>query len=688
MKAQELKAHLPRTWGAFFERYGHFTPIQLAAIPTLLAGENAVLCAGTASGKTEAALTPLIERYLPSHQNPSHLTILYLLPTRALINDLSTRLAAPLERLRVSYAVKTRDLNTFSLRHPNQLLMTTPESLDSLLTSEAKILIHIRAIVIDELHIFDGSPRGDQLRVLLNRLRHVRAYGFKQGDASDNQIQYVALSATLTQPQASADRYFTNAHVIDVANTRTINAEMAALNADSPTVLIETLHTFRQKGWRKALAFCNTRAEVEAYATAARFSHSPFGSAVYVHYSNLDRLRRHDIEEQFAQAEAALCFASSTLELGIDIGSIDVVLMIGPPGNRATFVQRAGRASRRTAETRIICFYRSPLEQVMFQALLNADYPKTPGVFRPAVAIQQIFSLLKQSPTGALRLGPLLSLFANMLNEIDLRMLLGELQGRGYLMAGRDGEWRAGEHLNRLIDTQSYEHQPLSIYSNIENQNAQQIKIRDQHSQQIVASVDRQWLDRDVLTLEGRAMTVEWYDGEALWVSPSRGEIPAGKLRYVSSRQVLNFEVAQQISIQYGLSPDIMPMIAYGEGWMCFHWLGDLYGRVLLELLRHKFPVTQVSHPGLCLLSPDKLSVLPVWTEFHVTRHLCDHHRRYESLLALGAYHSLLPTKLRCRAVIEQFDVPRFVHVISRIRIVNVPEDLTDSLIGLVVGSD
>ena len=684
MTPQALKAHLPRTWDAFFARYGSFTPIQLAAIPVLLDGDNVLLSAGTASGKTEAALAPLIERYLPPHRNMLQLTLLYLLPTRALINDMAYRLAAPLERLRISYAVKTRDLNTFVPKHPAQILLTTPESLDSLLANETKALIHIQAVIIDELHIFDGSARGDQLRVLLNRLRHVRSYALKQGDAEDDQIQYAALSATLAQPQTSAARYFANPHVIEVESTRLINTEMIALSLDSPDAMVEVFKTFRKRGWRKALAFCNTRAEVEAYAAAVRAANTPFGGAIYVHYSNLDRLRRHEIEDQFAHAEAALCFASSTLELGIDIGSIDVVLLIGPPGNRATFVQRIGRASRRENQARAICFYRTPLEKILFEALSHADYPRAMHSFRPAVAVQQIFSLLKQSPIAALRLGPLTSLFKSLLSEADLHSILGELQGRGYLIVGRDGEWRAGEYLNRLIDTQAYESQPLSVYSNIENQNSQQIKIRDQNTQQIVASVDRQWLNRDVLTLEGRALTVEWYDGEALWVSPHRGALQGGKLRYLSTRQVLSFELAQQIAGEIGLSPEIMPLIPYGEGWLCFHWLGDLYGRVLVELLRHTLNVAQSSQTGLCLLSMDELRVLPTWTEAQVTRHLRDHYRRYEALLSLGAYHSLLPTELRSRAVIEQFDVSHFLRVISQFRVAKASEDLTDALTSLI----
>ena len=174
--AHILKSRLPRTWSPFFARHGAFTPAQLAAIPPLLDGANVMLCAPTASGKTEAALAPLIERHLPPARSEPRLALLYLLPTRALIADIANRLDAPLDRLRVRLAVKTRDLDSFDPQRPADLLLTTPESLDALLAIRPKTLLHVAGVVLDELHVLDGSARGDQLRVVLNRLHQVRAY--------------------------------------------------------------------------------------------------------------------------------------------------------------------------------------------------------------------------------------------------------------------------------------------------------------------------------------------------------------------------------------------------------------------------------------------------------------------------------------------------------------------------------
>src|SRR5205085_523437 len=352
------------------------------------------------------------------------LSILYLTPTRALVNDLSARLSHPLQLLRLSIGMRTRDLSTFDPAHPPHVLLTTPESADALLAGHARIFANLRAIVLDELHLLDGTPRGDQVRVILSRLRRIRDYARKCGDAPDAALQHAALSATFAHPATVAARYFPAARVVEVGGGRVIDAEQIRLSVDSADALIAYLSSLRARGWRKALVFCNTRAEVESYAAAVR-GRSPFGGAVYVHYSNIDARRRQEIEQQFGDAEAAICFASSTLKLGIYIGDVDVVILIGPPGSTASFLQRIGRGNRRRSVTRVACLYRTPLERLVFDTLVgsgelelsDAPYSNSllPTRFRPAVAIQQIFSLIKASPSGAVRVAELSVLFEEML---------------------------------------------------------------------------------------------------------------------------------------------------------------------------------------------------------------------------------------------------------------------------------
>ena len=679
MSAHALKARLPRTWSAFFGRYGNFTAIQLQGIPLLLDGQNVLLYAGTASGKTEAAIAPLIERHLPPNRVTPRLSLLYLLPTRALINQMSARLAVPFGALRIRAALKTRDFNTFDTHYPADVLLTTPESLDSLLASNAKTLIHVRAVIIDELHDFDSTVRGDQLRVLLNRLRVLRTYAAAHSDADDDQIQYAALSATVAQPEISAARYFPAAQIVSTDGQRPLHTELIALEEANPSALFDYLNTFRTRGWKKALIFCNTRAEVEFYAAQTRTTRSPFGDAVFVHYSNLERELRREIEQQFAQAEAAICFASSTLELGIDIGSVDAVLLIGAPGSVESYIQRVGRANRRAPTARAACFCRTSLERVLFDALQTMSAgDHLPLPFRPSAAVQQIFSLIKASPTGALRLNPTAALFAGLLSAHDLQFILSELQAADYLKPGRPGEWRAGDRLNRLVDLQATEHAPFSLYSNIQTDTTT-IKVRDHLTHRVIANVDRFMLDQDGVLIGGRALNIEWNDGDALWVS-TRDTGTSSRLRYRAARPVLSYDLARRIPAVIGLNESAAPYVPIEDGWRWFHWLGDIYGRALVDLLRYTVSAEISDHPGLCILLADEPHSIPLWTIDHVRRYLLAQYRHYERLLALGAYHHLLPLELRRRAVVEQFNVPRFLQAVNALHIQPAPETLVESL--------
>ncbi len=724
-----LKARLPRTWPAFFAHHGSFTAAQLAAIPLLLAGESLLLCAPTASGKTAAVLAPLVERHCPPVRPPNQARILYLTPTKALVNDLQARLAHPLGSLGVRLGMKTGD-GTFAKGRPPDVLLTTPESLDALLTTNARLFARLRAVVIDELHLFAGTPRGDQLLALLARLRQVRAYAATNGDAPDATLQCVALSATMADPEAAAARYLdygggdarqvfhhevheahegqpdsTNApgqaRVVRVGGGRPIEDDLVALGAEDDGALHTYLASFRARGWRKALAFCNSRAEVERYAAAVRAAGS-FGGGVFTHYSNLDPRRRRAIEQEFAAAEAALCFTSSTLELGIDIGSIDVAILLGPPGSLASFAQRVGRANRRGSTARVACCPRTPLERLLFQALLDeaisptppplhtstAPHLRTSAPFRPSVAVQQIFSLIKQSPTAAVRLAELRSLFVDLLAPADLLAIIGELIQREYLAPGRPGEWRAGPRLNQLYDEQAGPQMGgMSIHSNIQGSDLPMVEIRDQHTGQTVARVDALWLNREELTLEGRPVHVAWSDGEAVWVTAQTGEGLTRPPIYRSGRQLLGYDLARLLPGQLGLAANAAPFVAAPGGWWWFHWLGDLYGRAALDLLRFTVPAQASAALGLALFVPDPPQAVPAWAEAQVARYLRDNYRQYEPLLDLGAYHHLLSPALRQAAVVAQFAVPRFLAAVAALRPVVAPADLTEGLGRLVGGA-
>ncbi len=677
-----LLERLPRTWPAFFARYGTFTTPQVAALPALLDGRNVLLCAPTASGKTEAALAPLIERYCQPIRQHTGLRLMYLTPTRALASDLEARLAHPLETLGLRLAIRTGDRSSRS-RHTPDLLITTPESADSLLASRPKFLANLHAIVIDELHLLDNTPRGDQLRAILRRIQQIRTYATKQGHAMSEQLQIVALSATLAAPEEVATRYMVDPEVIVVPGQRTLHAEMLAL---SP-VDADQLHLYLAKrGWRKALLFCNSRAEIETYAAALR-AIDQFGE-IFVHYSNIDPQMRRETERRFAAAERAICIASGTLELGIDIGSIDLVVLLGPPGSWSSFSQRIGRGGRRSAAIHVACFYRTSLEQIIFEALLKQyNHPQqiesTPSAasFRPAVLIQQMFSLIKQSPTAAIRPAALAALFEGLASHTDLEAIGGELVQRGYLKSGRPGEWRAGAQLNELIDSQASATPGPSIHSTIQGSSANTLSIRDQQTGRTIARVERPWLSSEQLVIDGRPISIEWSDGAVVLVrrQPTTSEIRPTPL-YRSARQPLSYALARMLPAQIGLAAQVAALVPFGGGWLWYHFLGEVYGRALLELLRYQVIAEETEQPGICILLAEELYAPPEWQPAQVQRYLADNYRSYEPLLNLGQFNHLLPLSIRQRVVVEQFDIACFLRAVQNLIPMRVAPELGEEL--------
>ena len=483
--SRDLKAQLPRTWSVFFAGHGNFTEVQRRAIPVLLASRDVLITSATASGKTEAALAPLLERHVTGEEG---LRILYLCPTRALVRDLFERLTPPLERLGVSAVMKSGDTGPVSTTRPPALLVTTPESLDSLLTRTPRVFTTLRALVIDEIHLFDGGVRGDQLRCLLARLETIRRY------AGTPPQQRVALSATVARPAEVAGRYLHDATVVEVTGGRTLQAELEPLPS-----LAALSAALARRSADKTLIFCNTRHEVEQTAAYLR-GNLPFEAELFVHYGNLDAGLRREVEARFAAASVALCVSSSTLELGVDIGSIDEVALLGPPPSVASLLQRIGRGGRRGSETYVLCLFRSPREHLRFDALLRlahgfGEEENAPYRFKPSVAVQQIFSLLKQSPTGGLRFADLRRAVPENLSDDDLREILHHLYSLEYLRRGRPGEWRAGPNLNELADAHE-------IYSNIGGENLT-ARIVDAYTGRAIALAERPRGRGDTLLMGG-----------------------------------------------------------------------------------------------------------------------------------------------------------------------------------------
>ena len=379
----QMKRRLKRTWHAFFVRFGRLLPIQRAAVPVVLAGRNAILVSATASGKTEAVIAPLCERILSGRLEG--LSVLYVTPTRALANDLYDRLNEQIEQLHLKIDIKTGDSPSLNWKRLPDIVITTPESFDSILCRHPDVLSKIEAVVLDEIHFLDGTYRGDQLRLLLKRLRFIKP-----------NFSVYALSATVTNPDEVAARYAPDCEVIQIEGKRVFH--------ESYVQTLDEVKEYAQKeSLNKLLIFCNSRKKTESLAIDAKRIWGPGG--VVVHHGSLHKKERTETEETMKSAKRAICVSTMTLELGIDIGDIDGVVLADPPYDTASFIQRIGRAGRRTGKIRMFAICdngnREVFEELVVAARSNLLDEKT-YYEDLSVVVQQIFSMLYANPSGVM----------------------------------------------------------------------------------------------------------------------------------------------------------------------------------------------------------------------------------------------------------------------------------------------
>lgn len=429
-ETREIKRTLRRAWVPFFSKYGRLTTIQRRVIPQVLKGANAIVSSPTASGKTESVVAPLAERC--GAEGWEALSMVYLVPTRALGNDTLARIADPLRDMGLSTALKHGDTPTLPKEIPN-CLITTPESLDSLLCRKGVLLSRLRAIVLDEIHLMDGTYRGDQIRILLRRLEQKSSVG---GFGTH------LLSATLHDPEKLGARYADAATVISVPGVR----EIEAFWVESHTEIWEIA---RNNRFKKLLCFANARAKVETAASELTKICAPY--PVFAHHGSLSRRVREEAEKAMKELETAVCVATCTLEVGIDIGDVDLVVLLDIPWSLSSLLQRIGRGNRRAGITRAAFVVQSVEEKVHAEAMLDAvrsgrsDHkPYSPDY---SVAIQQMMSFAFENAKGV-RESDFIDLVGPLANADTAGKLIGSLQERGLF------EFRGGHYCatTKLMD--------------------------------------------------------------------------------------------------------------------------------------------------------------------------------------------------------------------------------------------
>lgn len=398
--------------------------IQEMAITHILgAQKDVVISAATATGKTEAAFFPSCS-YIAKNPSPGF-QIVYISPLKALINDQFRRLKSLCEVVSVPLTPWHGDIAPAVKRerfsNPKGILLITPESLESLFVNQAVRLMpafsNLSFIIIDEFHAFIGTERGCQLHSLMHRLEYVIG----------KSVPRIALSATLGDMEGVAAYLRPNGNmpceVIESNRSRQVlklqlRGYIKKGEPEEPDTIEEISgHLFKELRGSSNLIFANSRANTERYACELRekCEHHGLPNEFFPHHGNLSKGVRENIEKRLQQGKlptSAVC--TVTLELGIDIGSVNSIAQVGVPHSVASLRQRLGRSGRK-GESAVLRMYIEEKELTgrshicdrlrvgLFQAvavvnLLLKKWYEPPGKQRYhfSTLVQQVLSLLAQ----------------------------------------------------------------------------------------------------------------------------------------------------------------------------------------------------------------------------------------------------------------------------------------------------
>jgi ATP-dependent Lhr-like helicase len=333
------------------------TDVQQRAIPEILAGRNVLLISPTASGKTEAAVLPVLSKYITDRGEDRGIKILYVTPLRALNRDMMDRFEWWGKRLDVRIAVRHGDTEvkerSFQAKNPPEMLIITPETLQAILTGRImkRHLQAIRYLIIDEVHELAEDKRGSQLAIAIERMRVTATHEF----------QIIGLSATIGTPGKVVEflvgvgREATTIHIpvgreirlkVICPKPESKDLELASRLYTHPEVAAR-LSLMRKliEAHRSVILFTNTRAIAEILASRMKVWDLDF--PISIHHGSLAKPSRISAERGLKDGILRGLIATSSLELGIDVGSVDFVIQYNSPRQVTRLIQRIGRSGHR-----------------------------------------------------------------------------------------------------------------------------------------------------------------------------------------------------------------------------------------------------------------------------------------------------------------------------------------------------
>jgi ATP-dependent Lhr-like helicase len=334
------------------------TEPQEKAIPLILAGKSVLIVSPTGTGKTEAAVLPIFDMMLglKREQEVRGVLCIYITPLRALNRDLWERLSRLAERLGLRIEVRHGDTPQHARRRqaqqPPDMLITTPETLQALLIGRVlkKGLASVRWVVVDEIHELVADKRGVQLSVALERLKRI----------AGRRLQRIGLSATVGSVDVVKEFLAGSDGEVEVVRAPmpremqvTVDAPLPREDEDLASRLQVTPHIASAiariadeiRRHESVLVFTNTREVAELLASRLALVTSDF--KVKAHHGSLSREERIQAEREFKEGSVKALVCTASLELGIDIGSVDFVIQFASPRQSTPLVQRIGRSGHR-----------------------------------------------------------------------------------------------------------------------------------------------------------------------------------------------------------------------------------------------------------------------------------------------------------------------------------------------------
>ncbi len=676
---------------AFFgRRFQALTEIQRQAIVPIMAGQDLLVSAATASGKTEALCAPLIARLCRSPApRAAVIRMLVIAPTRALVNDLHARLAGPLADLSWSCGRQTSD-HRDKQRRPD-VLITTPESLDSMLVRDGvsrdgrtqdHLLAGVEAVFIDEVHLFIGTSRGDQLIWLLQRLRLLRRFAAKKGLTPTADLQLCGGSATIAAPERVARTLLgADARALSVPGFRpleifcTEDERWEALEPDSNVsdvgdlialvpdqdrareaslramagIIWQVLRTRRQDGevCRKLLVFVPTRRLCDQLSVVlSDVLRKCRALEVFAHHGSLEQTAREHAESGFAKARDGVLVATTTLEVGIDIGDVDAVVLVGPPPDTGSLLQRVGRAGRRSGITRILAIARNPIERAAFCSLLlkarDGVLDETREAKRWSVFVQQSASYIAQAPKKRRSRQTLIDFAQAVWPSTstaggEAERILDHLCREDHLVSiGNDV--MLGEDWSDRLESGGGD-----FHSNLEADRMGR-PVVDISTGEVIAHVRGSDAASGTIHLGGQRWTLIRESGEILLKS-TQADGPADTMRYGARGAPTGYAFARHVLVGLGFELEDAPVIEIGGQRLWWHCGGSAYERVLLQLLPDRRAVKGLD--GLALTDPPEPDQLvELSRQLPLIRSIVSGMAGpLSSVLAPGPWHSSLPTR-------------------------------------------